>query len=425
VQRQSAIKWKDNPASPSDLTKWNYSFEYLYQGAAQDSAQITVDLNLPSAHASRARFSDDPDVFTPLAQFVTSYPAIARDFNTYLTKIDGEKPDPATIQGATKSVSAFQQYVTAIANAYALKFGQSLAAAAPLPALVEITFEVTLEPKQDGSAQTDILNIQIDGIAASWDSATNTISNGKITLPAMAVLIDPDRYNAQPVIPAPPEVPLAYFYPSKIVTNPNLPYEDARANPTRTVAISGLDALAFQNAWSLIFVARNRLLFPVADVGAVSTTSYFLFQTPVVKFAEAIVPLLTYTSFLLGQVGPSDLETLLNRFFSGLFAAGSGAIEVGVSMSGSYSYQMLPTVPNVPRVVLPINLLPPVDTPVVSTPPPVFTSPVAAVIDAWRKAQRPTLDGAPQINFKLIVFGAAGAQQPLLIVADLFGPVGS
>ncbi|MDX6462121.1 MAG: hypothetical protein QOE55_5818, partial [Acidobacteriaceae bacterium] len=333
--------------------------------------------------------------------------------------------DPATIQDATKSVSAFQQYVTAIANAYALKFGQSLAAAAPLPALVEITFEVTLEPKQDGSAQTDILNIQIDGIAALWDSATNTISNGKITLPAMVVLIDPDRYNAQPVIPAPPEVPLAYFYPSKIVTNPNLPYEDARANPTRTVAISGLDALAFQNAWSSIFVARNRLLFPVANVGAVSTTSYFLFQTPVVKFAEAIVPLLTYTSFLLGQVGPSDLETLLNKFFSGLFAAGSGAIEVGVSMSGSYSYQMLPTVPNVPRVVLPINLLPPVDTPVVSTPPPVFTSPVAAVIDAWRKAQRPTLDAPRKSILSLIVFGAAGAQQPLVVVDDLFGLVGS
>src|SRR5262249_40182075 len=102
------------------------------------------------------------------------------------------------------------------------------------------------------------------------------------------------------------------------------------------------------------------------------------------------------------------------------FAAGSGNTTADVSLSAAYSYLLAK---GLPRVMLPVSLLPPTETPVISSPPPAFTGPVADSIDGYREEQNPTTEGKPQVNFYLSIFGMAGAKQPLIVVDDLFSPV--
>src|SRR5207253_1740433 len=90
VYSSPAVPPEIPPTTPLDLTQWNYSFEYLYHFAAQDTVQTTIQLNLPTTSVSAAALASGPDLFTALAQFVTSYPAISADFSQYLVKINAE-----------------------------------------------------------------------------------------------------------------------------------------------------------------------------------------------------------------------------------------------------------------------------------------------------------------------------------------------
>src|SRR5262249_12828239 len=157
---------------------------------------------------------------------------------------------------------------------------------------------------------------------------------------------------AQPVNPPPDKVTLAYHYKKKPAGagDPDLPYSDALADPKRTIALNGLDLLAFQSGWSSIFVERHRILFPLSQVYDVKTTDYFLFQTPSVKFANPMGPRLVYPSFELGTLrglAPGKLRALLDEFFAGLFAAGSGNTTADVSLSAAYSYLLAKGLPRV------------------------------------------------------------------------------
>jgi len=433
VQQQLAQQLNTSPNTPDKLTKWNYSFEYLYSQAAQDAVQVTLKLNQSEQSALNSLSAESVNLFQALAQFVTAYPDINRDLNQYLTKIDGETPDQETLQDATKAVSAFEKYITAVADAYSATLNpQPLLAVTDSLELVEVTFEIVLE-SNNNNARIDLLNLAINGKSATWNPTSSTISNGQITLPAPVVEIDSSQYQPEAVNPPPQNVDIAYLYTEKSsetadtssdVETTYLSYTTALGIPLRTIKLPDLDVLAYQNAWSSIFVQRNKILFPSGETG-VSTTDDFLFQTPVVKFVAPIVPRLVYSSFNLNQTGDLSLEAALNLFYqgdnsyNGLFYGGNGQTTVEVSMTTAYSYQLLPNVEEIPRILLPISLLPPTLTPVNPSSTPTFNSTVAASVDDWRTQNQPTVEGNPQVNFKLQVFSTSSAKQPLLTVNDL------
>lgn len=418
VQEQTGDQPGTPPVVPIDLTRWTYSFEYLYRFAAQDTIQTTIQLNLPTADDADMKLTSGPDLFTALAQFVTSYPAISADFTTYLSKIDAETTDQTIIDGATKAVNAFQAYVTDVAKAYAASLLPQARLSALAPELVQIDFETALDTDQEtGGARTDILALTINGEAATWDPETNTISNGKITLPAVIVAIDPANYTA--VTPPAPPAYLSYVYqltgskPAKYMS-----YKDALNDPLRTVSLPALDVLLYQNGMSAISVDRNKILFPVGS--NISTNSAFIFTTPWVSFADPVIPRLAYGSFSLDASGTSGqtLEQLLNTFFAGLFTGGDGTVTVEVAMNGVYNYNLATGFP----VSLPVCLLPPVETPVDPNEIPTFTANLAQTVMDWISSQHPTTSGNAQVGFKLTVFGGQG-KQPLLVVDDLYHSV--
>jgi len=422
MQKQSAARHTNTPTRPSDLAKWDYSFEYLHQHAAQDAVQVEIEFNLSPDNVINNTVADETNLFQTLAQFVSSYPAISRDFTEYLTKIDAEEPDDETVNKAKKAVSKFSQYVTDVAARYALAMApKAVVASAKPPELVRITFLTSLGQDEDGNAQTQIMCLLIDDLQATWDQETNTISNGEVTLPAVVVQIDPCDYEVEVVEQPPENVVIAYRYKEKESRNAEeskyLCYDKALGIPLRIIAISALDVLAYQNAWSSIYVQRNKILFPVEESG-VSTTGHFLFQTPIVKFADPIVPQLVYEFFSL-DVFEDNLEASLNVFYQGLFSAGNGTTSVEVSMTSAYSYLLIPDMQKAPRIFLPINMLPPTETAVDPSNPPSFTDPFARSICHWRAANNPAEEGEPQVNLKLWVFGASSAKQPIVMVNDM------
>jgi len=403
------------PVLPIDLTRWDYSFDYTYHFAAQDTVETTIELNLPQTGTDTNALTGGLDLFTALAQFVTSYPAISADFKTFLVKIDAETTDETIVNGAAKAVSAFQQYLTDVATAFAGSLN-SFASAVAAPQHIKIDFETVLTTDETtGAARSDLLNLTINGVAATWNQATNTISNGTVTLPTPIVWIDPAQYTpvAPPVIPAYP----AYIY-QLTVSKPAtyLPYSDALANPQRTVSLPSLDVLLHQNCLSSIAVDRNKILFPV-DGSGVSTNQSFVFTTPQVSFANPIVPRLVYEKFSLDLPGTTgkDLEALLNNFFAGLNLGGDATTTVEVAMTGSYSYEMHSGFP----VSLPVCLLPPIEMAVDPSAVPAFTSVLASAVAAWIAQQHPTTSSNAQIGFRLTIFGS-GDKQPLLVVDDLY-----
>jgi LysM repeat protein len=427
IQQQTAAQHSGEPSNAAELALWDYSFEYLYPQAAQDLVQTTLELNMSPGGLVRA-MAAKPDLFRALAQFVTSYPAILADFNQYLRRIDGGDVPQATVDGAKKAVDAFTAALEAVAGAHAAE-PRALLGSGALPREVRIDFASRLaDGADDAPARSEIISILIDGEAATWTPGANpdgsdaTISNGTVTLPALVVQISPAAYDAVPLASPPPNVVIAYEYvPREGTPGGNLSHGEAKAIPTRTVLLPRLDVLAYQSAWSSIFVQRNKLLFPVEDADKVSTTPAFLFQTPVVRFAEPIVPRLVYRSFALD--GGGALEGRLNTFFESLFSGGDGTTSVEVSMSGGYSYQLIAGNAELPRISLPITLMPPTAAPVSSAAPPPFTAPFAAVVDEWRKTNHPTTDGDPQVNIGLQLFGGTSAKQPLITIADLHAAV--
>jgi len=419
VTQQLAEMPGTTPVLPIDLTRWNYSFDYTYHFAAQDTVETTMELNLPQTGSGPDALAAGPDLFTALAQFVTSYAAISADFKTFLVKIDAETTDETIIGGAATAVKAFQQYLTDVATAYAgsLNF---FARADAAQQLIKVNFETVLTTDETtGAARTDLLNLTINDVAATWNHSSNIISNGTVTLPTPIVWIDPAHYTpvVPPVVPAYP----TYIYQlqgSKPATY--LPYPDALGNPQRTVSISGLDVLLHQNGLSSIAVDRNKILFPV-DGSGVATNPAFVFTTPQVSFANPIVPRLVYEEFPLNLSGTAgkDLEALLNNFFAELNQSGDGTVTVEVAMTGFYSYQMQSGFP----VSLPVCLLPPVEMAVDPNVTPAFTSVLASIVAAWITQQHPTTSGNAQVGFKLTIFGS-GDKQPLLVVDDLYQLVG-
>jgi hypothetical protein len=418
---------KPTTTDPDALNKWSYAFDYLYQQAASDAISYTIEFNRPAdaGQQSMARAASGPDLFTALAQFITSYPAILRDLNLYLVQIDGKAPDPATLAGAQKAVAAFATETSNIAAAYAASLKPAALALRAAPERVIVKFLSTLDATDEGYARTNIVNITINDAAASWNPATNTISGGGITLPPMVISIEPSLYTAQavPQDRLPTGVEIAYLYARQVdgqtvyLTEPQ-----ALGIAGRQVSMAPLDVLALQSGWASVFVQRNLALFPIGDLRRIRTNDAFLFQTPEVRFANPIVPRLAYDSFSLDTVpgATGDLDPLLTLFFKDLYGGGTGTTSADVSMQGLYSYELVAGEPAIPRVRLPINLLTPSPSVVSPDVKPNFITPFAAVVDDWRATNKPTTAGAARIEIELKVFGAIGdAKQPLILVGAL------
>lgn len=400
VTAQTSTPAEDSDGeTPADLAQWDYTFSYLYAGAAQDTVTATVKLNTPPASLDRDLTPED-ELFRALAQFVTAYPAITADIETYVRPIDGSTQPGGDTQNAECAVAAFAAIVGAVAKAYD-RWSKPPVAGTDVqggPAPVTYTFEIGLSAD-----------------AANGDRARTDVY-ADAAVPAPTILIEPGTFTVQSVAPG-PGARYGYAYLRTGTTDDWLPYDDARNIPARTVAYDDWDVFAVQNAWASVHVVRNEHLVPEE-----TTTDTFRFRTPEVQFAGAVVPLLAYSTFDLGslQTGPATLESYLDLFFESLLSAAAGQT-VAVKLAASYAYRLTSAVEDFPETVLAVALMPPVQT-VPGAGPPSFVAPFAAQVEGWLGgSSKPVMDDSSRLSFALEVFAGQDPQTtlPLLTIRDL------
>ncbi|WP_124371228.1 hypothetical protein [Pseudomonas sp. R2-7-07] len=438
VQRQTATAWAQPAQSASDLSKWTYAFDSLVRGAAQDSLNVAIALNTPTTNG--ALRSTGKSLVAALAQFVTVYPSIEVAMQQNLTAINVSQPTEVQIAAAQHAVAAFVYIVQEVTDAYHAWASpiRSKTAFVPPQALTCAFSQVLTWVMVDGqeAAQTLLLDMTINDVAASYDPGTGRISAtlaqwGEVSLPAPRVEIDPTQYEAVSVID--PDIPgaVAYRYRLKnVVPAEWLDYAQALLVNERCTSLPALNVFDHQDAWASLSVERNRILFPAAQIGTLHTNPLFRFSTPVVRFVDSISPHIIQDSFSLDSVpvAKASLEDYLNVFFAAL-GSGSNGTTVQVGMEGRYSYDIAGQ-GVVARTVLPAALMLPVSTSLNT--PPAFISTFSQAIDRWRLAEKATAQGNARVDLTLRAFSAddptqlaQGAlpsdnQPPLLSIENLW-----
>ncbi|HVK56954.1 MAG TPA: hypothetical protein VM532_18235, partial [Burkholderiales bacterium] len=408
--------------TPADLATWDYGFDYTYPQAAQDAVNITITLNVPPPQTLYAA-SDEPDLFDTLANFITNYPAISADLDTYLVKINGQAVDQTTVDKATQAVTAFQDLISQVSTAYAAQFSNALMQSAGAEDVtVPIVFDALLEDDGAGNALYALRDVTIAGIAATYQSQNQTISNGAITLPAPIMEILPEQYKATPVNPPPTGATLAYRYVAS--DGSVLSFTNALAEPERDVTLLELNVMVYKNAQASLFAQRNKYLVPDFQIETVQTMPEFLYQTPVVKFTDPILPRITWPSYSLRQVQPiggTDVNAYMAGFFNSLFQGATGQLKL--SMTGSYSYNLVAALATMPRTYLPINLLPATEITLDAANPPAAAMALTQQVADWYTQNQPTTGGDAAMDFGLKFFSNLSSEQLLLSVDDLYWEV--
>ncbi|WP_230515889.1 MULTISPECIES: LysM peptidoglycan-binding domain-containing protein [unclassified Janthinobacterium] len=402
---------------PAQLAQWDYGFSYTYRQAAQDAVHVSVVLNVPP-QAARLSAAAGPDLFTALAAFVSNYPLISADLDAFLAPLDGKQDTADSIAKATLATTAFQQLVTQVAASYGEHFGAARLAAAQGEASVAVEFDARLED-HDGDAWYALLNVTVGGAPATYDPQAGTLSNGAVSVPVPVLDIDAQQYRATPATPTPPDALLAYRYAASAAGAPDLSFAAALANTGREVRMPGLNVMVYQNAQASLYVQRNRYLCPPSQT-QVSTMPAFLYQTPVVKFSDPILPRLSWQGYDLRQVAPvggSDVAAYMRGFFNALFTGASGSVRI--AMDGSYSYSVMPAVAGFPRTSLPVSLLPAVLAPIDAAQPPAAPMALVAQVQQWYDTQQPTTDGGAAMDFRLNFFTDGAPEQLLLSLEDV------
>lgn len=417
VKSQAAPAHSSAPKTPGEFAKWDYSFGFQYDRAAQDSIGVTIELNLQNPKAARTDEADADPLFTALASFTTNLPAIRGELEANLARLDGKSAPQDAVDKATAAMRAFKQGANEVFVAYRNKFLPS-ARVSTLQGLklrhVSVTFDSVLQRDSEGRAVTTLVGLKLNDAPATFDPASVTVTNGKtgdeaITIPAPVVEIDSEAYVPELADGA---TQPAYVYRRRNSEQPvYLSYADAQADSQRTVAIRGLDVFAYQNGWAKLRVERNKYLLPPERNQPTAET--FVFETPPVRFANPVVPRLAYhTPYDAGaHLAPSDktLAGYLNGFFKDLMQDGGGQ-PIGLTMTVSYSYDPNPEISGLPRVSLPVVMLPPTAA-AAKDAGPAAVGDVAAAVEDWRRDNRPVADQAAAVDVGFTIFSASATDQ--------------
>jgi hypothetical protein len=404
----------DQTAKPQDVVatiaqgkKWDYAFTYSCDHLLQDEVLVSLPFNVTASPGIKFVNNGQKDLFEALAQFVTVYPAIKKDLDTYLTQVSMEtsKTDTSYINGIA-ALQAFTDCVQQVAAGW--ETWEILKNALPPPRIpAEFRFDFVInEPGSAGDAVVTLSPVEtdIDGMAMP------------------VIEIDPGNYEAVPQDPLP-----TYRYREIVQPGSWLSRAAAAKIPQRTVCINGLDILKFRSAQAAVSVRRN------ARFNSMATNDVFVYTTPYVRPGNAMLPLLDckvpIDASIEGETKASLAEQVA-AMLKAIFSNDASAIEV-ISMSCAYSYSMNPMLPPVAIPVLlaqDFNLNLPTDY---NLPPggcgemtQTLVCRISAVLHDWFKMQMPSTDLAMFV-FDITVFSGqeAGSNLPLLRFSNLQLPL--
>lgn len=398
-----------------DLRKarlWNYRCRYEYVGAAHDKILASVKLNVPPQSAAMARLAEQtaPDLFVALVQFAAVYPDIAKDLDQYLVK----ETDPEIAFNAIASFAWLTQRAAEAWTTWRQDSEIALAAAVDSP---EYHFIIAQRAQEISGVMALVVSV-------TWDPASARLPN----LPSIEILGFETKVASQ-------TADSALYYYVGVEDQQVLSYDTGRNLSSREMVFIDLDILKVENAWAGAAIKRNEDLLPDH-----TTNPDFVFQSPVVRFANVLTPLLdpAETIDIAGFTvdPPADLATYLSNFLIAFFRAAQtvGNENRTIRLGAAYSYDLqdsgaapapLGTVTPDLDVMIPILLTTPTSISILPeklSPESEFIAAVSGTINDWLEHNDPSgVDASGKLWFDLSVYSSLSESQlPVLRMRRLY-----
>jgi hypothetical protein len=394
-----------------DARTWDYTYTYQNPSAAQDTVVTEVEFNVTQEHQNNNLKANTKNLgfYQAMAQFISIYPAISSDFDKYLSQLT-----PATLVDTNTSainaryaMLAFIDAVNAVATAWSTT--NQVNPRTPPTLKADALTENVVTPYTIGYTITESSQETTEYLLVTI--TPNDTDSGKVP---MAVEID--GYTAEAV--SGQENTYTYYKETGTGTKEYLLYEDRNEIPSRTVSINNLDILNTQNAWSSVAVIRNEELLQNENGTWKTTTPYFIYQTPQVKFYNKLIPLLSSTNAIdIATIGTKTypvapqrpLSTQLLALFDALTEnIDSGISEYTIKMQCEYSY----TIPGTDLPVeVPVVMITPTDINISDNGKSIADMLTQGITD-WQKNNPETNEGA--FSFVFTAYSTADSYVPIL-----------
>lgn len=347
---------------------WDYLFNYQAPSSSQDTTVMQLQLNVIPPTKAQPKAPGDvpppPTLDQALAQFISMYPALNADLDTYLVNIQSAG-DPNAAK-ALNAVNAFISILNIVATAWA-GWNQINPYKKQLVAALALESERNILPAQ--------VTVNYTVEETSVDELPQNPLIITVTPAVQGALIPMININGYTTTTKVTDYVTSYTY-DDITTGKPLLYSDRNVEPVRNVVISTLDVLNNQNAWAGLQLQRNLdlLLVPGSTTQWQQTNPYFVYQTPLVMFYTIYQPLFTLPNSYskspqnvpvdISQIPSPDGSTPAQRSLADQMTALFNALtknvkditEISIKLECQYQY----TIKNagIP-VSVPVLLLPP------------------------------------------------------------------
>lgn len=435
---------------------WDFSYTYAEDQAAQDQIYADITFNTFDSQQNRAMFKNGSrNLFNDMAQMISVWNPVLNDMIKYLRLIapSSDENDP-NLNNAFYAMQAMVQ----VSHNLALAWEQHNKTTS------------TLQSSQNGMSAYDFIIQQKE----DPHFTTTCPCKGNETCKRLVVTIVPPQEMSEldkklfmeelamqeasipntPVInikgyqrvPATDEsgttIKNSYWYVKNTENNAAqgpkeyLGYPCSFEIPGRSVEAKGLNVLQFQNAWAGIAVIRNEGL--VEDN---PTNSGFIYRTPLIRFSNKLVPLLSNSREInIAQIEQESGNVLsladhLVVFFKTFFTNDQLTKQV-LKIGSSWNYYLQnKSESNLPAIQLPVVLCTPFTFRIpedyeipeggctneitAATP---FVCQLAETLERWYNENKPVTTDA-YFSFDLSVFSAATETQlPLIQLSNLILP---
>jgi hypothetical protein len=391
------------------VLEWNYVFTYEVNESSQDELELDVQFNLsPDQIAVGSRdFRDVPDhekLFAALAEFTSNSSSLQSDLIEYVLPITPAS-DQAAVDKAEKTINAFNELVQAVANSWSGWAQPTKSLDANDTGFSTHKYQVTEEDVND-----DLVVI--------ITKINTTEADTNLPLPIMEIA------GYQTISVVTDNTIRCSFVTNDTAQEPLL-YTARKDYPTRSIEFKELNIFQYQNAWSGVILIRNENLgFDIP------TSRAFIYQTPIVRFSNNLVPVLTNNEEINiaalttnGDTEQRTLSEILSIFFQDLFeGVASGSIQK-INLAVGYEYSLRAD-ENGDVIHLPILFIPPYDFDVPvdwdANSQDTFVSRLSLALTTWKSNYDPSEQNARFVFDLAIYSNLNDSIQPILRLTRLF-----
>ena len=395
---QQAQADPDSVENLADVRQWQYVYTYEHLDVAQDSLESDVRYNLTglpqTAQSAVAEDSSAETLFDVLVRFNQEYGPLKAVFDSLA--VPGEPPEAEVLQGA---IAAFATLITSAANAWTqwdpVQRHQTISG---------VDYLINEEEPKTGDVDKEV-------VIATPNSAALPL----VKLPGYREAAPPEPFTDEAGRAA-----QRYRFTAKSPAEAALdPVYGESSIPDRTLVIQDRDILAQQNAWSGVWLSRNRALVPYAP-----TNPAFVFQTPQVRFSNWVTPLLVnrrpWDIAALSGAGEQSVRHHLTQLFDTALPQVAPQT-YGLRIDCRYSFAVTATVEEPLFSAVPVLLTPRIAIAQGHKLDDALIAALATEIERWRNANVPVENqGRYQLTLNLFSGVDAEATLPLLKIENLF-----